>query len=93
MIRLAAMTTTSLAQAHRTARRRPGLDVPPRRARAAERPTTRVALDDWQQQAVVDHPGGPLLVLAGPGTGKTTTMVEAIVRRIEVGARPERCSR
>ncbi|WP_036225450.1 ATP-dependent DNA helicase [Marmoricola sp. URHB0036] len=40
------------------------------------------ALDD-SQQAVVDHPGGPLLVLAGPGTGKTTTLVEAIVDRIE----------
>ena len=24
---------------------------------------------DPTQQAVVDHPGGPLLVLAGPGTG------------------------
>jgi superfamily I DNA/RNA helicase len=38
---------------------------------------------DEQQQRVVDHPGGPLLVLAGPGTGKTTTLVEAIVDRVE----------
>ena len=38
---------------------------------------------DVHQRAVVDHPGGPLLVLAGPGTGKTTTLVEAIVDRIE----------
>jgi superfamily I DNA/RNA helicase/RecB family exonuclease len=39
---------------------------------------------------VVDHVGGPLLVLAGPGTGKTTTMVEAIVDRIENrGASPD----
>ena len=39
---------------------------------------------------MVDHPGGPLLVLAGPGTGKTTTLVEAIVDRIEHrGAAPE----
>ncbi len=37
---------------------------------------------DPDQQAVVDHPGGPLLVLAGPGTGKTTTLVEAVVERI-----------
>ena len=43
---------------------------------------------DRDQQAVVDHPGGPLLVLAGPGTGKTTTLVEAIARRIEAGADP-----
>ncbi|HYF71329.1 MAG TPA: ATP-dependent DNA helicase [Nocardioides sp.] len=38
---------------------------------------------DEHQRRVVDHPGGPLLVLAGPGTGKTTTLVEAIVDRIE----------
>lgn len=38
---------------------------------------------DAAQQAVVDHAGGPLLVLAGPGTGKTTTLVEAIVDRVE----------
>ncbi len=38
---------------------------------------------DPTQRAVVDHPGGPLLVLAGPGTGKTTTLIEAVVDRIE----------
>ena len=38
---------------------------------------------DAAQQAVLDHPGGPLLVLAGPGTGKTTTLVEAVARRVE----------
>ena len=37
---------------------------------------------DAAQQAVVDHPGGPLLVLAGPGTGKTTAIVAAVVHRI-----------
>jgi superfamily I DNA/RNA helicase/RecB family exonuclease len=44
---------------------------------------------DPTQQAVVDHPGGPLLVLAGPGTGKTTTIVEAVAARIEAGTDPE----
>jgi superfamily I DNA/RNA helicase/RecB family exonuclease len=44
---------------------------------------------DPTQQAVVDHPGGPLLVLAGPGTGKTTTIVEAVARRIDDGVDPE----
>ncbi|MBA2456483.1 MAG: ATP-dependent helicase [Nocardioidaceae bacterium] len=38
---------------------------------------------DASQRAVVDHRGGPLLVLAGPGTGKTTTLVEAVVDRVE----------
>jgi len=45
---------------------------------------------DPSQQAVVDHDRGPLLVLAGPGTGKTTTMVEAIVDLVERrGVAPE----
>ncbi len=38
---------------------------------------------DAQQARVVGHDGGPLLVLAGPGTGKTTTLVEAVVDRVE----------
>lgn len=37
---------------------------------------------DADQQRVVDHRQGPLLVLAGPGTGKTTTIVESIVARM-----------
>lgn len=45
---------------------------------------------DPYQQAVAEHAGGPLLVLAGPGTGKTTTLVEAVTRRIEQGTDPER---
>ncbi|WP_148572632.1 ATP-dependent helicase [Nocardioides caldifontis] len=45
---------------------------------------------DPAQRAVVDHPGGPLLVLAGPGTGKTTTMVESVVDLVERrGVEPE----
>ncbi|GAA2897414.1 ATP-dependent DNA helicase [Streptosporangium fragile] len=37
------------------------------------------------------HESGPLLVLAGPGTGKTTTIVESVVDRIERrGVDPER---
>ncbi|GAA5083352.1 superfamily I DNA/RNA helicase/RecB family exonuclease [Thermocatellispora tengchongensis] len=46
---------------------------------------------DEHQRAVVEHEGGPLLVLAGPGTGKTTTIVEAVVERVERrGVDPER---
>ncbi|WP_432095061.1 UvrD-helicase domain-containing protein [Streptomyces sp. bgisy100] len=45
---------------------------------------------DARQRAVVEHPGGPLLVLAGPGTGKTTTLVEAVARRVASGTAPER---
>src|SRR5450755_2570401 len=38
---------------------------------------------DAAQQRVVQHSGGPLLVLAGPGTGKTATIVETVAHRIE----------
>jgi len=47
---------------------------------------------DGDQRAVVDRvarPGhGPLAVLAGPGTGKTTTLVEAVAARVEAGTAP-----
>ncbi len=42
----------------------------------------RLSLDAAQQR-VVSHSGGPLLVLAGPGTGKTATIVETVAHRIE----------
>ncbi|MGH8833584.1 MAG: ATP-dependent helicase [Actinomycetes bacterium] len=45
---------------------------------------------DEAQQAVVRYRGGPLLVLAGPGTGKTTTLVEAVIDRIRHGHDPSR---
>ncbi|MHC3473622.1 ATP-dependent helicase [Streptomyces sp. 7R007] len=45
---------------------------------------------DASQRAVVDHETGPLLVLAGPGTGKTTTLVESVAARIARGGDPER---
>ena len=50
----------------------------------AEAPTL-----DASQRAVLDHfargSGGPLQVLAGPGTGKTTTLVELVVDRVVNG--------
>ncbi|WTW97188.1 ATP-dependent helicase [Streptomycetaceae bacterium NBC_01309] len=51
-------------------------------------PQARLTLDE-RQRAVVAHPGGPLLVLAGPGTGKTTTLVEAVADRVARGMLPE----
>ncbi|MDR3035036.1 MAG: UvrD-helicase domain-containing protein, partial [Kitasatospora sp.] len=48
------------------------------------------SLDEGQQR-VVSHRGGPLLVLAGPGTGKTTAIVEAVADRVNRrGADPSR---
>jgi len=61
-----------------------------RRPAAGAGGTAAPRLDQHQQQ-VVDHAGGPLLVLAGPGTGKTTTIVAAVADRIENrGVSPER---
>jgi superfamily I DNA/RNA helicase/RecB family exonuclease len=49
------------------------------------RPTPHVGAPvlDPAQRAVVEHAGGPLLVLAGPGTGKTTCIVESVVHRVQ----------
>ncbi|MFJ4599758.1 ATP-dependent helicase [Streptomyces griseoluteus] len=45
---------------------------------------------DAAQRAVIEHGSGPLLVLAGPGTGKTTTLVESVAARVARGGDPER---
>src|SRR5690349_19736754 len=55
--------------------------APYRLVRAAAGPRTPPELDE-RQRVVVEHQGGPLLVLAGPGTGKSTTLVEAVAARI-----------
>ena len=51
-----------------------------------------VGLDDEQQRVVdvVARPGcGRVRVLAGPGTGKTTTIVAAVAARVAAGTPPE----
>ncbi|MFE4575591.1 ATP-dependent helicase [Streptomyces chartreusis] len=60
--------------------------------RLVRTPAVRVAPPrlDASQRAVVDHGAGPMLVLAGPGTGKTTTLVESVAARIARGGDPER---
>ena len=63
--------STSDQTALRLVRRAPERVVPPQ-------------LDAAQREAV-EHRGGPLQLLAGPGTGKTTTIVEAVVTRVERG--------
>ena len=48
---------------------------------SAAEPYTPPVLDE-QQQSVVNHRAGAMRVLAGPGTGKTTTLVAAMAARI-----------
>ena len=43
-----------------------------------------------EQLTVVRHPGGPMLVLAGAGTGKTRTLVYRACRLVEDGVPPGR---
>ncbi|MFE4259277.1 UvrD-helicase domain-containing protein [Streptomyces sp. NPDC056883] len=80
---------TSSSDGHRTERRRTRNPDAYRLVRTgAERVDPPVL--DAAQRAVVEHTGGPLLVLAGPGTGKTTTLVEAVAAGVESGADPAR---
>ena len=53
-------------------------------------PVVAAPVLDADQQRVLDHDGGPLLVLAGPGTGKTTTLIEVVAARIATGVDPDR---
>jgi superfamily I DNA/RNA helicase/RecB family exonuclease len=62
-----------------------GVQEPAYRLVRAPRPPAAAPVLDAAQHAVVEHAGGPLLVLAGPGTGKTTTLVESVVHRVDAG--------
>ncbi len=47
---------------------------------------------DPDQRAAVEHPIGPLLIVAGPGTGKTRTLTHRIAHLVTAcGVEPERC--
>ncbi|MER7166878.1 PD-(D/E)XK nuclease family protein [Micromonospora sp. NPDC000207] len=45
---------------------------------------------DPVQAEVVGHTDGPMLVVGGPGTGKTSTLIEAVAARVAEGVDPER---
>jgi superfamily I DNA/RNA helicase len=50
-------------------------------------PASPSTLNQGQRKAV-DHTGGPLIVLAGPGTGKTHVITSRVARLVEQGADP-----
>ncbi|MEV6369793.1 ATP-dependent DNA helicase [Micromonospora musae] len=62
--------------------------------RAAGRPWRPGDGSTWRadpvQAEVIGHTDGPMLVTGGPGTGKTSTLVEAVAARVTEGVDPER---
>ncbi|HUS61865.1 MAG TPA: UvrD-helicase domain-containing protein, partial [Acidimicrobiales bacterium] len=59
-------------------------------------PEVDVAAPRWiadlneAQRAAVLHDGGPLLVVAGAGTGKTKTLAARVARLVDQGTDPDR---
>jgi len=47
------------------------------------------AVLDPEQLAVVSHRGCPIVVQGGPGTGKTTVLIEAALSRVQEGQNPD----
>ena len=43
-----------------------------------------------EQKDVIDHKDGPVLVLAGPGTGKTMTIIERVEKLVDGGVDPKK---
>ncbi len=65
----------------------------PRRVAIRPRPEVRRRVDyaaelNREQLEAVMHPGGPMLVLAGAGSGKTRTLVYRVARLLEDGVQP-----
>lgn len=58
--------------------------------RLVSQPLIRPALTlDSAQAEAIAYRGGPLLITGGPGTGKSTTLIEAAIDRITKGAAPD----
>ena len=63
---------------------------PPRSREVAASPRDLTAELNPEQAAAARHGDGPLLIIAGAGTGKTRTLVYRVAHLIERGVRPER---
>ncbi len=56
--------------------------APPEDPQPKKDPPAHLIQLNEQQRQVVEHPGGALLIVAGPGTGKTFTLTQRIARLI-----------
>ena len=71
-------------------------DARPDRAALApglvRRPRPAATEPEWDDAArrVLEHTAGPLRVIGGPGTGKTTVLLTSVARRIRAGDDPSR---
>jgi DNA helicase-2/ATP-dependent DNA helicase PcrA len=63
---------------------------PPRERELAGSPRDLASELNQEQGAAATHGEGPLLIIAGAGTGKTRTLVYRVAHLIEQGAAPER---
>ena len=63
----------------------------PARDRVIAEPTRDITAElNAEQRAAAVHTEGPLLIIAGAGTGKTRTLVYRVAHLIERGVAPER---
>jgi DNA helicase-2/ATP-dependent DNA helicase PcrA len=62
------------------------------RPRVVENATPAALVNDLNpaQLAAATHPGGPLLLIAGAGTGKTRTLIHRVAHLLATGVSPER---
>jgi len=62
----------------------PGKKIKPAAGDSTATPAAMTVIDklNSEQQKAVNHPGGPLLIIAGPGTGKTRTLTHRIAHLI-----------
>ena len=56
----------------------------------AASPTVWLDALNAEQRAAAEHEGGPLLILAGAGTGKTTTLAARVAVLLASGVPAER---
>src|SRR5262245_24599929 len=63
---------------------------PTRERVVTERPRDPFADLNAEQAAAATHGDGPLLIIAGAGTGKTRTLVYRVAHLLERGVPPER---